>query len=150
MKCSTCGAPLTSGSKCRKCGTLNGKDNSGESRTPSTKSRGSARMIYCSDCGEQISERARECKNCGAPVSGGKSGSSGGSQKSRLVFILLGIFLGAFGVHNFYAGYNGKGAAQLLITLLLGWLVIPWIAVEIWALIEIITVKEDKNGVEFS
>ena len=31
---------------------------------------------------------------------------------------LLAIFLGAFGVHNFYLGYTGKAVAQLLITLL--------------------------------
>ena len=31
---------------------------------------------------------------------------------------LFGIFLGAFGVHNFYLGYNGKAIAQLLITIL--------------------------------
>jgi TM2 domain-containing membrane protein YozV len=31
---------------------------------------------------------------------------------------LLGIFLGTFGVHNFYLGYTGKAVAQLLISVL--------------------------------
>ena len=31
---------------------------------------------------------------------------------------LLAIFLGVFGVHNFYLGYTGKAIAQLLITVL--------------------------------
>ena len=38
--------------------------------------------------------------------------------KSKMVAGLLGIFLGSFGVHNFYLGYTGKAVAQLLITLL--------------------------------
>ncbi|MBW3067953.1 TM2 domain-containing protein [Actinomyces sp. 594] len=40
------------------------------------------------------------------------------NQKSKVAAGLLGIFLGAFGIHNFYLGYNGKAIAQLLITLL--------------------------------
>lgn len=39
-------------------------------------------------------------------------------QKSKMVAGILGILLGAFGVHNFYLGYTGKAVAQLLITLL--------------------------------
>lgn len=31
---------------------------------------------------------------------------------------LLAIFLGGFGAHNFYLGYNGRAIAQLLITVL--------------------------------
>ncbi|MBP5534072.1 MAG: NINE protein [Alphaproteobacteria bacterium] len=72
-----------------------------------------------------------------------------GEQKERIVYILLGFFLGGFGVHNFYAGYTGKGVAQLLITLFLFWLVIPLLAVFVWVIIEIITVTKDANGVAF-
>ena len=39
-------------------------------------------------------------------------------QKSKLTAGLLGIFLGGFGFHNFYLGYNGKGIAQIALTLL--------------------------------
>jgi len=39
-------------------------------------------------------------------------------RKSKMAAGLFGILLGAFGVHNFYLGYNGKAVAQLLITLL--------------------------------
>lgn len=38
--------------------------------------------------------------------------------KSKLAAGLLGIFLGSFGVHNFYLGYTGKAIAQVLITVL--------------------------------
>lgn len=38
--------------------------------------------------------------------------------RSKIAAGLLGIFLGYFGVHNFYLGYTGKAIAQLLITVL--------------------------------
>lgn len=64
--------------------------------------------------------------------------------KERIAYILLGIFLGAFGAHNFYAGYNGKAIAQLLITILsFG---ILSIVSFIWAIIEVITVTVDSTG----
>jgi TM2 domain-containing membrane protein YozV len=55
-------------------------------------------------------------------------------QKSKVAAGLLGIFLGTFGVHNFYLGYTGKAVAQLLITVLsCGFL--SWISF-IWGIIE--------------
>ncbi len=69
------------------------------------------------------------------------------APKSRLAYILLALFLGTLGIHNFYAGYTGKGVAQLLITLLsLGILsLISWI----WAIIDICVVSKDAKGVPF-
>lgn len=55
-------------------------------------------------------------------------------QKSKITGGILGIFLGVFGVHNFYLGYTGKAVAQLLITLLSCFILSP--VVEIWGLIE--------------
>lgn len=59
------------------------------------------------------------------------------TSKSKLVAGLLGIFLGALGIHNFYLGYTGKAIAQLLLTLV-GWVLcgIGPIAASIWGLIE--------------
>ena len=37
-------------------------------------------------------------------------------QKSRLIGGLLGIFLGQFGVHNFYLGYTTKAIIQVSLT----------------------------------
>lgn len=64
--------------------------------------------------------------------------------KERIAYILLGIFLGVFGAHNFYAGYNGKAIAQLLITILSFGILsfVPFI----WAIIEVITVTVDSTG----
>jgi TM2 domain-containing membrane protein YozV len=56
------------------------------------------------------------------------------NAKSKLLAGLLGIFLGVYGIHNFYLGYNGRALTQLLITVLtcgiLG--IFMWI----WGLIE--------------
>ena len=68
------------------------------------------------------------------------------SSKSRVAYILLGLFLGGLGIHNFYAGYGGKGAAQLLLTLFLWWTIVVPIAVTIWVLIEVCTVDRDAFG----
>ena len=68
------------------------------------------------------------------------------SSKSRVAYILLGLFLGSLGIHNFYAGYGGKGVAQLLLTIFLWWTIIVPIAVTIWIIIEICTVDHDAFG----
>jgi TM2 domain-containing membrane protein YozV len=70
------------------------------------------------------------------------------THKSRTSYIVLGIFLGALGIHNFYAGYTGRAVGQLCLTVLtLGYLgVVSWI----WAIIEICTVEKDSTGLRFS
>jgi TM2 domain-containing membrane protein YozV len=74
-----------------------------------------------------------------------------GPAKSRVTFVLLGLFLGCLGVHNFYAGYSGKGVAQLLITIFLGWVFGLGIFITgIWAFIEIIAVNTDAQGVRMA
>jgi TM2 domain-containing membrane protein YozV len=69
-------------------------------------------------------------------------------RKSRTTYIVLGIFLGALGVHNFYAGYVGRAVGQLCLTVLtLGYLgIVSWI----WAIIEICIVEKDSTGLNFS
>src|ERR1700739_3413398 len=73
---------------------------------------------------------------------------SGATYKSRTTYIVLGIFLGALGIHNFYAGYTGRAVGQLCLTVLtLGYL---GIASWIWAIIEICIVEKDSTGQRFS
>ena len=71
-------------------------------------------------------------------------------QKSKLAAGLLGILIGALGIHNFYLGFTGKAIAQLLITVLSFGLLsfIP----AIWGLIEGILIltgsmNVDANGI---
>ena len=57
--------------------------------------------------------------------------------KSKLVAGLLGIFLGSFGVHNFYLGYTNKAIAQLVLSLAGSLLCgIGPVAAWIWGLVE--------------
>jgi len=67
--------------------------------------------------------------------------------KNRTSFIMLGALLGAFGAHNFYAGYYKKAGIQLAITLCTLGFASPmsWM----WAVIDICTVDRDKYGVQF-
>ena len=63
-------------------------------------------------------------------------------QKSKVAAGLLGIFLGSFGVHNFYLGYTNKAVGQLVGTIIgfiLSFIVIGFfivLGIEIWALVE--------------
>ena len=67
--------------------------------------------------------------------------------KHRTSYIILGALLGAFGAHNFYAGYYKKAGIQLAITLLTLGLGSPmsWM----WAVIDICTIDRDSGGVQF-
>lgn len=120
-------------------------------------------MIKCNECGKEMSDLAEKCPSCGCPnrpkkvcpecnesmdssatvcqkcgyvfkttVSG--NGSVNQGAKSKIAAGILGIFLGAFGVHNFYLGYNGKAVGQLLITLLSCFILSP--ISSIWGLVE--------------
>jgi hypothetical protein len=67
--------------------------------------------------------------------------------RKRTNYIVLGALLGAFGAHNFYAGYYKKAGIQLGITLLtLGFgSPMSWL----WAVIDICTINRDVRGVQF-
>jgi TM2 domain-containing membrane protein YozV/RNA polymerase subunit RPABC4/transcription elongation factor Spt4 len=105
----------------------------------------------CRHCARPVEPGATVCPNCGAvgPVRGYPGAASvvlAQAPKSRGVFIILGLFLGCLGVHSFYAGYYAKGAIQVAITIVLGWIIVGFVITAIWALIEIITVTADADG----
>jgi TM2 domain-containing membrane protein YozV len=52
-----------------------------------------------------------------APAPSPAAPDAGAPLKSRLTAGLLGIFLGAFGVHRFYLGYTSMGVLQVLVTI---------------------------------
>jgi TM2 domain-containing membrane protein YozV len=68
--------------------------------------------------------------------------------KSRVAFVLLAVFLGSFGAHNFYAGYTKKAVIQLCLTICTCfWAsIVTWI----WAIVEACTVMRDDDGVLLS
>jgi len=66
------------------------------------------------------------------------------SSRNRTTFLLLGIILGAFGVHSFYLGSTKKGWIQLLLTVLtFGF---AGLMVWIWAIIDVCTISTDHAG----
>jgi TM2 domain-containing membrane protein YozV len=76
-----------------------------------------------------------------------RSGGNDDGRKSKITAGLLGIFLGVFGVHNFYLGYTGKAVIQLI----LGITLIGASASGLWGLIEGImilsgSIKTDGKG----
>ena len=106
---------------------------------------------YCHNCGKPLAPDATVCLNCGVA----NKQAPAPDAKSKLVAGPLGIFLGGFGVHNFYLGYTGKAVTQLVLSivgLLLSCVVvgIPIVmGVGIWALVEAIMIlvgKIDKDG----
>ncbi len=68
-----------------------------------------------------------------------------------MAYLLLAIFIGEFGVHNFYAGYTNIGVIQLLVSLIGGLFTcgISTFAVWIWALVEGVTKDKDADGKPF-
>lgn len=70
--------------------------------------------------------------------------------KNGIIYIVLAWFLGVTGLHNFYAGYVGRGVAQLLMTLL-SWLLmfIPLLIVAVWVFFELLLVNKGANGLTF-
>ncbi len=102
---------------------------------------------FCSNCGKELKEGAQVCLECGALVDGTKkTNSADPNAKSKIAAGLLGIFLGALGIHNFYLGFTSKAVAQLLITILsCGFLSV---ISGIWGLIEGIFILTGKYNVD--
>jgi TM2 domain-containing membrane protein YozV len=125
-------------------------------------------LVQCPECSIQVSDKAIACPSCGYPISPSgvntvtvsekvpdksqndtvsvQAVSLVKSAKSRGIYIILGLFFGLLGIHNFYAGYYGRGAIQLLLILILGWVVIGFIIVVPWVLIDLFVVTTDASG----
>lgn len=81
----------------------------------------------------------------------------GMSTRSKIVAGLFGIFLGAFGVHNFYLGNTGKAVGQLLLTIFGAIIVVGPVISAVWGLVEGIQIlgshpgshwHQDANGLQ--
>jgi len=122
--------------------------------------------LKCGACGkfleipDEYQGQTGKCNGCGGPIAVPFVQAVAAQPqpqvllvrqaKTRFIYVLLGLFLGHLGLHNFYAGYTGRAFAQLLTTLLLFWLIVPLIAVVIWVWIELFIITEDATGQAFA
>lgn len=80
--------------------------------------------------------------------------------KNMVVAVLLALFLGTLGIHNFYLGYTQKGVIQLVLTVVgwaTSWLLVGLVAVlavAVWVIVDIIQIATrqgpyvtDANGI---
>ena len=92
--------------------------------------------MYCKNCGAQIDDKAYICPNCGVKTGGGYDANA----KNKIIAIILAVFLGTFGVHNFYLGYISKGIAQLLLSTIGACIIIGPIITSVWVIVEVIMI----------
>ena len=129
--CKNCGEPYMTDEAvmCVKCGVAKGQGSN-----------------YCHNCGKPVAPEASVCLNCGVANKPKASADS----KLRLAAGLLGIFLGGFGVHNFYLGYTSKAVTQLVLTIVgyvlccIGIGIFLVLGVGIWGLVEGIMILAGK------
>ena len=111
----------------------------------------------CPMCGEEILAVAKKCRYCGEYLD---NSNQPVQKKSRAVFILLGLFFGGLGIHNFYIGRTSTGLWEALIGVIgagifgvcifngipynLGSLMLGTLT--IWILWEIFTTTQDAAG----
>ena len=77
--------------------------------------------MFCKNCGKELTNNTNFCPDCGTAVNEdkpfGTQANENDDRKSKLLAGLFGIFLGGFGVHNFYLGFTKRGVIQILLTL---------------------------------
>lgn len=114
---------------------------------------------HCPFCDELISVNAKKCKHCGEFLDTGIHKNEtpviinnninnivNRSTKSRGTYIILAIFLGLLGIHNFYAGYTVTGLIQLVLTCT--GIAVPFVI--IWIIADILFTTKDGAGQPFS
>lgn len=111
---------------------------------------------YCHNCANPLQVGATVCLTCGVPAG---FTTVNANAKSKIAAGLLGIFLGSFGIHNFYLGYTSKAVTQLVLTIVGMVLSCIFIGVffvmatSVWGLVEGIMIlcgkiDVDANGVK--
>lgn len=98
MFCKNCGAEMNPQQAiCIKCGVKAGDGSK-----------------YCQNCGAEMAEGADVCLHCGVAAKKSTAGYLAGQDKT--VMILVCLFLGGLGIHNFMMGETKKGIFKIIMS----------------------------------
>lgn len=101
MFCKNCGEQLNDNQAiCVKCGVKVGDGNA-----------------FCYNCGKPVDANAEVCLNCGVALKKAVGDLAG---QDKIVMILICLFLGGLGIHNFMMGETKKGVVKIVTTFLCG------------------------------
>lgn len=104
MYCKHCGSPMNANQAvCLQCGVKAGEGKS-----------------HCHNCGSPLTDNADVCLSCGVAVPKTAMDSAYLNGQDKLVMILICLFLGGFGIHNFIMGENKKGIFKIAMTFCCG------------------------------
>jgi len=102
MFCRNCGEAMNDNQAiCLKCGVKAGDGNK-----------------FCSNCGKEVNPNAEVCVSCGVSLKKQAAGNLNGQDK--IVMILVCLFLGSIGIHNFMMGETKKGIFKIIMCFVCG------------------------------
>ena len=103
MFCKNCGEAMNDNQAiCLKCGVKTGEG-----------------AGFCANCGKELPENADVCMNCGVAVK--KQAAAGDlNGQDKIVMIIVCLFLGGLGIHNFMMGESKKGVFKIIMSLCCG------------------------------
>lgn len=94
--------------------------------------------VYCPKCGKKVPENVKFCPDCGTSIV--SPSASGTDSKDKTTAALLAILLGGFGIHYFYLGKNTAGILTIIITF---FCFIWWIVMIIQGILMLTMSEED-------
>ena len=112
--------------------------------------------MKCNYCGMELSNGETVCPNCGGPVQSQPSQQRSTKQTisiikqhlgnerqcNKIVYIILAIFFGTLGIHDFYAKYYVRGIIKIVLTLTFIGVYISLI----WSIIDAFKIRQTKDG----
>ena len=101
MYCRNCGEIMNDNQAiCLKCGVKTGDGGA-----------------FCPNCGGAVNSDAQFCLNCGAAL---KKAADNLNGQDKIVMILICLFLGGWGIHNFIMGETKKGIFKIVMSFVCG------------------------------
>ena len=101
MFCKNCGEAMNENQAiCVKCGVKTGDGNK-----------------FCANCGKEVAENAEVCLSCGVAIKKAEGNLAG---QDKIVMILICLFLGGLGIHNFMMGETKKGIFKIVMSFVCG------------------------------